>query len=227
MIGDYLARRKMAKIGRDVGARLDAHPRLQKVDPPVPGHETQIYVYQNFLKPADCEKLIERIDQGAQPSIVYKAANSKGFRTSYSCNLDRFDPDLLHLDERICGLVGLDARQGETLQGQRYQPGQYFKPHHDYFHVDQGYWKLEKPFGGQRTWTAMVFLNEPEEGGETEFPHLGFQMMPRTGMLMIWNNLSLDGRVNPYTLHSGNAVTRGVKYIVTKWFRTGHWVKEI
>ena len=53
----------------------------------------------------------------------------------------------------------------------------------------------------------MVFLNEPGGGGETEFPQLSFKMMPRTGMLLIWNNMMPDGRPNLHLLHSGNPVT--------------------
>ncbi|MEZ5709018.1 MAG: 2OG-Fe(II) oxygenase [Blastomonas sp.] len=224
MFADFRSRRTLARLGRSVAERLDAHNLVQKVDAPANGDQVQLYVYQNFLSPETCRMLIDKIDQGAEPSILYKAENSKDFRTSYSCNLDRWDNEVLAIDERICGLMGLEARTGETLQGQRYAVGQYFKPHHDFFHTDAAYWKQERRYGGQRSWTAMIFLNEPEEGGETEFQHLGFQMLPRTGMLFIWNNMKRDGRPNHATLHSGNPVTKGTKYIVTKWFRQGNWL---
>ena len=67
--------------------------------------------------------------------------------------------------------MGVDKRCGETLQGQRYAVGQQFKPHHDFFHTEQSYWQKEKPRGGQRSWTGMIYLNEPERGGETNFPN--------------------------------------------------------
>ena len=215
----------MARIGRAVSARLEAHPRIQKIESSNPLAPAQIYVYQDFLSAAECADLVAKIDAGATPSILYKGKNTDGFRTSYSCNLDRWDAEVMRIDDRLCGLMGLDPRQGETLQGQRYQPGQYFNAHHDFFHTDQPYWQLEKPYGGQRCWTAMIFLNEPGAGGETEFPHLGFKMLPRTGMAMIWNNMGEDGAPNYGTLHSGNPVDKGTKYIVTKWFREGHWMK--
>ena len=126
--------------------------------------------------------------------------------------------------EKIDAVLGLDHRFAETTQGQRYEVGQQFKHHYDYFFESESYWQTERRRGGQRTWTAMVFLNEPAGGGETEFPQLSFKMLPRTGMLLIWNNMGLDGRPNPYLLHSGNPVTQGTKYIVTKWFRRGFWV---
>ena len=73
--------------------------------------------------------------------------------------------------------------------------------------------------GGQRTWTAMAYLNEPEEGGATRFRTIGKTIRPELGKLIAWNNLLPDGRPNPATLHQGMKVRRGVKYVITKWFR--------
>ncbi|HEX8937023.1 MAG TPA: 2OG-Fe(II) oxygenase, partial [Sphingomicrobium sp.] len=72
---------------------------------------------------------------------------------------------------------------------------------------------------GQRTWTAMIYLNEPEEGGATRFKRIGKTVQPETGKLLAWNNLLPDGRPNPATLHQGMKVRRGTKYVLTKWFR--------
>lgn len=226
MISDIFHRRQLARIGREVGERLDSHPRTQRIafeDVLLP---MQVYCYQDFLNHAECTSLIAMIDADAIPSELYrgKGEDNDDFRTSYSCNLDRWHPDVLRIDDRICGLTGIDPRRGETLQGQRYRPGQQFKPHHDFFHTDQPYWQKERKSGGQRSWTAMIFLNEPKSGGETGFPQLSFKMQPRTGMLLIWNNMLPDGRPNLNLLHSGNPVTAGTKYIVTKWFRRGFWL---
>jgi prolyl 4-hydroxylase len=48
---------------------------------------------------------------------------------------------------------------------------------------------------------------------------------PRRGLLLAWNNMAPDGKANPATLHEGMPVVKGVKYIVTKWFREGRWIK--
>ena len=45
----------------------------------------------------------------------------------------------------------------------------------------------------------------------------------RRGMLLIWNNMGLDGKPNENTLHAGSPVIRGTKYIITKWFRLNRW----
>ena len=69
----------------------------------------------------------------------------------------------------------------------------------------------------------MVYLNEPEAGGGTRFPRLGIEVQPRAGMVVIWNNMQLDGRPNIDSLHEGRPVEAGVKYVVTKWFRERIW----
>ena len=216
MIGDLLSRRKLARFGREVGERLERHSQTERVDPTYPEHAGQLYLYQHFLTVAECNMIISKINANAKPSTLYAAPNSKDFRTSFSCDLDRWDNELIRIDERICGLTGLDPRHGETMQGQRYAPGQYFKPHHDFFYTSEDYWKSESKSGGQRSWTAMIYLNEPAKGGETEFQKMGFKIEPRTGMLMVWNNMDLNGRPNQATLHSGNPVEKGTKYIITK-----------
>src|SRR3546814_3848935 len=73
----------------------------------------------------------------------------------------------MRISRRIDDLLGINPMCGEPVQGQRYLPGQQFKPHNDWFYTTEKYWQLERKRGGQRSWTAMAFLNQVEEGGET------------------------------------------------------------
>ena len=109
---------------------------------------------------------------------------------------------------------------GEAIQGQRYLPGQQFKPHNDWFYTSEKYWLDERKRGGQRSWTTMAFLNEVEEGGETHFTDIGIKIEPKPGVLLIWNNALVDGSPNEGTMHAGTPVVKGSKYIITKWYRT-------
>ena len=215
----YNSPRRLAAIGDEVAARLNAHPRVQWLESPY----VQLYACQNFLEPADCQLLIDMIDADAKPSSLYKGTEIDGYRTSYSCNVDTHDADIVRIEQKIADLLGIDNDHSEVLQGQRYSPGQEFKDHHDWFYETEGYWRKEAPNGGQRSWTAMVYLNEPEEGGGTAFPQLEYEVAPRAGMLLTWNNMTPDGRPNEHTLHAGTPVVRGTKYIITKWFRLNRW----
>ena len=69
----------------------------------------------------------------------------------------------------------------------------------------------------------MVYLNEVEAGGATEFRNLGISFDPQPGVLLLWNNATPEGAVNPEMLHAALQVENGVKYVITKWFRTREW----
>ena len=127
------------------------------------------------------------------------------------------------LQRRIDTLLGFDRLHGEMLQGQRYTQGQEFKPHTDWFPQLSPGWARERDNGGQRAFTAMVFLNTVHDGGETDFPHLDLAIPPRQGMLLVWNNARTDGMVNDMTIHAARPVEKGVKYVITKWYRTRPW----
>lgn len=207
-----------AGIGARVADALDHAPGTWRFssrrDRPI-----QLYIREQFVNSEECAGLTERIDSGSYPSPLYQKDKYAGVRTSYSCNLDANDPLVAAVDRRIADLLGLDPALGEPLQGQRYEPGQEFRDHADFFYIDQPYWADYEPQGGQRTWTAMIYLVEPGSGGGTRFPLLDLEIEPVAGRLLVWNNMMPDGSPNPWTLHAGLPVHEGRKYIVTKWYR--------
>jgi prolyl 4-hydroxylase len=209
----------LARLGASVRERLETDPSVHRL----PAEEIEIYAVGEFLTPPECDRLIAIIDAVAQPSLLYTTPYDVGHRTSYSGDVDHSDPFVRMIERRIDDLLGIPPEFGETVQGQRYHPGQEFKAHQDYFHTTQSYWQQEKRRGGQRSWTAMAFLNDVEEGGATEFPTIGLRIPPQAGALLIWNNMNPDGTPNPLTLHAGTPVVRGVKHIITKWYRSRDW----
>lgn len=206
----------LKRVGASVRKRLEADPGAYRV----PTDKAEIYAIGGFFSPEECARLVTVIDRVAQPSELHDIAYKAKFRTSYSGNFDPWDPFSIAVGRRIDDLLGLPKPCGETIQGQRYLPGQEFKPHWDFFSTDQAYWKQEQKRGGQRSWTAMAFLNTVEDGGETDFPRLGMTIEPKPGVLLVWNNANPDGSPNEDTLHAGTPVLKGVKYVLTKWYRT-------
>ena len=209
-----------AQIGRDVAARLAADPRVREVG----AKDVQMVRVDGFLDGGQCAALIAEIDARRRPSTLLSKSADKAFRTSDSGDMVRYSDLVRPIDESIAALLGIVPENGETMQGQRYAPEQHFRAHHDYFHESEPYWPGMRDSGGQRTWTAMVYLNDVEEGGATWFPLAGVRVRPKRGLLLAWNNMAPDGRPNMQTLHEGMPVVEGVKYIVTKWFREGKWV---
>jgi prolyl 4-hydroxylase len=207
------------QIGAYVKDRLRRTPNCFQI----PAQGLDIFVVRDFLTPEECGQVIEKIDQDRVPSGLLAPSGDPEFRTSESCNLRITDEINQKVEARINGLTGIPPKQGETIQGQRYAVGQQFKPHHDFFYRDQPYWPEQERSGGQRTWTGMVFLNAPEAGGQTFFPKANVRVTPRTGNLLLWNNLDEYGEPNPYSLHTGMPVEAGIKYVITKWYRERTW----
>jgi prolyl 4-hydroxylase len=180
-----------------------------------------LFILRGFLDPETCAALIERIDERRRPSEIADDLGIANFRTSETCDLDWSDPLVAWVDSEISKLLGLSLAASEPLQGQRYAPGQEFRPHTDTFEPGGADFYIHTADAGQRTWTAMIYLNEPGDGGATRFRLIGKTVRPETGKLIAWNNLLPDGRPNPATLHQGMKVRRGTKYVLTKWFRQG------
>jgi prolyl 4-hydroxylase len=212
-------RAALKRVGRAVRERLAANPDVYRV----PTDQAEIFALGDFLSASECTRLVAQIDAVAQPSSTYETGYGKNFRTSYSGNFEAADPLVRAVTRRIDDLLGIDPLLGETIQGQRYLPGQQFQPHWDWFDTDSDYWQREKNRGGQRSWTAMAFLNAVEAGGTTDFTELGISIEPKPGALLFWNNATPDGRTNDATMHAGMPVTSGIKYVITKWYRVRPW----
>jgi predicted 2-oxoglutarate/Fe(II)-dependent dioxygenase YbiX len=88
--------------------------------------------------------------------------------------------------------------QGYNLQ--RYQAGEYY-----HWHVDADHMAL-----AARQLVALWYLNDVEEGGETEFLYQQTSIRPKQGTLVLFP---------PFWTHEHRAktVAKGVKYIATTW----------
>ena len=79
----------------------------------------------------------------------------------------------------------------------------------------EGYhvWHLEhgKSFSDSpRAFVFSIYLNDVEDGGETEFLNFSKRVKPKTGRIIIWP------AGFPY-VHRGNPPLSGEKYILTSW----------
>lgn len=212
-------RAALAAMGETVLKRIEANPDFYRL----PVEKADIFALGGFMNESECARMRDMIDQVAKPSKAFSTTYSSAFRTSYSGDVDPWDPFVQKIQRRFDDVLGIPGEYGETIQGQRYLPGQEFRSHCDWFHTDAEYWPHEAQRGGQRSWTAMVFLNTVEEGGLTDFSALGYSIQPTMGVLLAWNNANREGAVNKWTLHAATPVVSGVKYIITKWYRTRKW----
>lgn len=195
------------------------HPGIRRV----PSPRIELFFLPGFLPPALCAELVGLIDRDRRPSTIADANGDHYFRTSETCDLAADLPAVQDLEKRLFDLNGIDPAHGEPVQGQRYAVGQEFKNHTDYFEPTGEDYHTYCSVAGNRTWTFMVYLNDVEAGGATRFKVVDKTFQPEAGKLVCWNNKRPDGSLNPATLHHGMKVRKGVKYVITKWYRERPW----
>lgn len=205
----------MAAEAGGPSSRLGATPGVRRV----PNRDIELFILREFVTGHECAALIDLIDEHRRPSTIADDQGIARFRTSETCDLDPSQLLVADITGRMAALIGIEPSHAEPIQGQRYAPGQEFRPHTDTFNPGSADYYLHCAEAGQRTWTAMIYLNKPEDGGATRFKLIGKTIQPEAGTLLAWNNLLADGSPNPATLHQGMKVRRGVKYILTLWFR--------
>ncbi|MBO9574710.1 MAG: 2OG-Fe(II) oxygenase [Sphingobium sp.] len=209
-----------AEMGAAVRQRLARNPMVSRIQT----DKAEMFLRHGLLSPQECTQLMALVDEEAKPSKLFSGSANPDYRTSSSGDMRVDNPLVQLVTKRIDTLMGIDTKQGELLQGQRYEPGQEYKVHCDYFPAKVHYWPQMRKSGGQRVWTTMVYLCDVEEGGETHFPRLGLKVPPRRGTLLIWNNMRPDGSPNGETIHAALPVVRGRKYVMTKWYRERPWL---
>src|SRR3546814_10387329 len=112
---------------------------------------------------------------------------------------------------------GCELVQGEQLILLRYQPGERYLPHRDYFSPSA--LAAHRPDAGQRMTTVCVYLNPVTAGGGTEFPELGIRVDPTPGAAVVFDNLDATGAPAASSCHAGLAVDSGEKWLATLWLR--------
>ena len=178
----------------------------------------------DFIRPEEAKYLMSMIDRYANRSMVVSQGKEmnqySSCRTSYTANLVANDPTVESLHKKIASYLGVSINKGESLQGQRYETGQYFNSHVDYFKGSD--YDKNCLSSGNRTHTFMLYLNDNFKGGTTTFKHLNKEIKPKSCKALTWNNLQ-QGHPNEYMMHSGTEVTEGTKYIITSWWRENIW----
>jgi prolyl 4-hydroxylase len=181
----------------------------------------EIFTIPDFLTDKECDYLCELIESNNTRSSVAGGNSSHSTyhngRTSNTSNLDKLDKKTDKINHKIYSEIGISEDYAEPTQGQIYQIGQEFAHHNDYF--DDANYINHCLSSGQRTWTFMIYLNDVEEGGETDFPKINKRFTPQKRMAVVWRNSNGKGTENSASHHSGMPVIKGKKIIITKWFR--------
>lgn len=182
-------------------------------------------VFRDAVAPEICEYLIAHAAPRLGPSLVY---NPQGggmmhdpLRTSKTASLSPIDLDLalIGLCRAIADAADAPHENGEFLSVLHYLPGQQYRPHFDTIPPGPDFDR-----SGQRTKTAILFLNDDYAGGETHFTAPDLKFRGARGDLLVFSSLNAMGAVDVAARHAGMPVNAGEKWIVTRWFRQKKYV---
>lgn len=193
--------------------------------PPAPAMERiaaspDVVLYRGAVPLGVCAYVIEHAGPRIGPALVYDPRGGgmmrDPLRSSATASLGPLDLDLalVALNRRISALAGVVDAQGEFLSVMRYRPGEQYRPHFD--NIPPG---PDLDRNGQRIKTALLYLNDSYEGGETAFPASDLKVRGEPGDVVVFSNVTADGRGDPASRHAGLPVTSGEKWLASKWFR--------
>jgi hypothetical protein len=178
-----------------------------------------------LMSKAECDRLIERARPRLHRAGVYDHATGDEIVVDHRSNstaeftLTEIDLHVVLLMARMSALLGLPSQCFELMNILHYAPGQTFKPHFDFLYADEPGTAAVIQRLGQRIVTLLVYLNEDYEGGETDFPRLGYSFKGRTGDALMFANVRENGAPEPLTLHAGLPPTSGEKWLLSQWVR--------
>lgn len=185
----------------------------------------KIIVYNHVLTAKECDQIIVLSKKKMQQSKVVDPQTGQHVinsnRTSQGTHFDRCENELFtKIDHRLAQLMNTPLERGEGCQILKYGIGGEYRPHYDYFDPGKKGGADIIAQSGQRISTLIIYLNDVEEGGATEFPALGIHVMPKKGSAVYFEYYNIETQtLDPQTLHAGLPVIKGEKWIMTKWVR--------
>ncbi|KAF6253134.1 hypothetical protein COO60DRAFT_1643423 [Scenedesmus sp. NREL 46B-D3] len=198
------------------------------------------FLYHNFLSREEVDHIVGAVEKLVRRSQVIDTKTGQhtmdSIRTSYGAPLRRGqDSVVAAVEARIAEWTRLPADHGEPIQVLRYQNGQKYDAHWDWF--DDPTHPADS--GENRAATVLMYLGDVEEGGETTLPlgkfidagrqrlanpsecaakGSGLAVVPRKGDALLFWDMHVDGtRVDRAALHASCPTLKGTKWTATKW----------
>lgn len=169
----------------------------------------RIALFDGVIDAQEAELIVEAAMQGLSPSLVAGGTPAPG-RSSFSCSLAPGKcPAADKLRGTLAELLGVGLDRFEPLQATRYGGGGFYAPHYDHF--PEGH---PRATARQRVATFVVYLREPDGGGQTVVEPLGLSVAPRAGSALYFAYPDVSSR--ELCLHASKPC-RGVKWVATQW----------
>ena len=139
-------------------------------------------------------------------------------RDANACSIPHLTEDIIVQARNRCiaRATGTQAAWGEPLNILKYTPGQQYRPHHDGPGSDNK---------SVRILTALIWLNDQFEGGETDFPKINVRVRGGVGDMLVFRNVLDNGDLDDRMTHAGLPVTSGVKWMASRWICSEPYLK--
>ncbi len=190
--------------------------RLASAERQLISADPHIELILGLFSPAECRYIQLIAQPWLEPAMIYAVSGEwmrDPHRDSDNMVIAPMTEDLvIHAINRcIAAASGTEVTWGEPLHVLRYAPGQQYRPHHDAHAFG--------PVEQRRIATALLYLNDAYEGGETQFPELGIKIRGGIGDLLLFHNLDDAKLPDMRMIHAGLPITSGEKWLATRWIR--------
>ncbi len=185
----------------------------------------RIVTYEEVLTDEFCEDIIKRFTEaGMNPNAGYESAQQSDGQVhpgieqrSISWNT----PHEIRMQfwKKIEEVAGIPVDWIEAGDIYRYDNSQFFALHVDYpLNPDRiNYYKN----GGDRRFTAIFYLNDGYEGGDLDFPELGFTIKCKKRSMTLLEYDYEDEAINASSIHESTPLTSGEKWICANFISNG------
>ena len=203
----------------DLDSMIIATPHSLAVESP------RIWLIERFCSPDVCAWIRARAAVKLEPARTYDARaggrSVNDMRTNTGTGFGIWNSDLVLAltRSRIAEATGIPFAMFEPVNVLHYDPGQKFDLHYDYIDPEVSHFAEDLALRGPRTATALVYLSDDYEAGDTDFPEIGYSFKGDLGDLLVFFNVDEQGKPDPRTLHAGTPPTRGEKWVLSQWIR--------
>ena len=222
MLGELAKEDRFAAVQLAFLDHVTCHQRLAEVEPEILSDDPRITIHRGLFSGAECRYLSLLGTPWLERAMVVDEETGAGvidaIRDADTSSFPPLAEDLVvqQINACIAAASGTRAAWGEPLTILRYRPGQQYRPHHDAHGAVPGV---------TREWTALIWLNDDFEDGETDFPDVGVRVKGGVGDLLLFHNVTADGTPDPRMIHAGLPVTSGVKWMASRWIRGADYLK--
>jgi len=231
--------RSEARVGANGTNRANANA-TRRIDVEPLSWTPRAFRLRRVLSHEECDDVVARARGGVRRSTVIDSqtgvAKVDSIRTSKHTFLMREDDVVRKVYERLSEVTLLPWTHNEDMQVLSYAETETYKPHEDVGEDGSVSGEQLSRDGGLRVATALLYLNDPEEGGETAFPDAEWidpseaegvewsacaknrvAMKPKKGDGLLFWSVHPDGKIDHRAMHTGCPVVRGEKWTATVW----------